>query len=76
MAKKNPTFEDQLLELKTITKQMEDGQLPLDEALQLFEKGIGLYRNCTTLLEETERKVSLLMENNEVKPLKDLEAVE
>ncbi len=76
MAKKNPTFEDQLLELKTITKQMEDGQLPLDEALQLFEKGIGLYRNCTNLLEETERKVSLLMENNEVKPLKDLEAVE
>ncbi len=76
MAKKNPTFEDQLSDLKTITKQLEDGQLPLDEALKLFEKGIGLYRSCSNLLEETERKVGLLMENSEVKPLNDLEVNE
>ncbi len=76
MAKKNASFEEQLTELRGITKQLEDGQLTLDESLKLFEKGIVLYRTCSSLLETTERKVSVLMESNEVKPLADLEVTE
>lgn len=76
MAKKNASFEEQLSELKSITKQLEDGQISLDDSLKLFEKGIALYRTCSSLLETTERKVSVLMENNEVKPLADGEVTE
>lgn len=76
MAKKTASFEEQLSELKSITKQLEDGQLSLDDSLKLFEKGIGLYRACSSLLETTERKVAVLMENNEVQPLADLEVTE
>lgn len=76
MAKKNASFEEQLTELKQITRQLEDGQLSLDDSLKLFEKGIALYRTCAALLETTERKVSVLMENSEVKPLADLEVNE
>lgn len=76
MAKKTASFEEQLTELKGITKQLEDGQISLDDSLKLFEKGIALYRTCSSLLEMAERKVSVLMENNEVKSLADLEVTE
>jgi exodeoxyribonuclease VII small subunit len=76
MAKKTASFEEQLTELNGITKQLEDGQISLDDSLKLFEKGIALYRTCSSLLDVAERKVSVLMENNEVKSLADLEVTE
>ena len=47
---------------------MESGELPLESALELFEEGVGLARNCQSQLEDAERKVELLLrERGEIK---------
>ncbi|MHC9509691.1 exodeoxyribonuclease VII small subunit [Kangiella sp. M94] len=58
-------FESQLQELETIVEQLEGGELPLDEALKVFEKGVKLSRQCQQLLSEAEQKVTILMDNQE-----------
>ena len=67
MPAKNKTthFESQLEELETIVEQLEDGDLPLDEALKIFEKGVKLSRQCQQLLAEAEQKVTILMDGQE-----------
>ena len=54
-------FEKALEELEKIVQDLEDTELPLDEAMALFEKGIKLSRFCTKKLEEAERKVEMLV---------------
>jgi len=54
-------FEDALEKLEDIVKKMEAGDIPLDEALKSFEEGIRLIRFCSAKLEETERRVDVLM---------------
>jgi len=66
MAKKK--FEDALAELETIVRRLEDEQLPLDEAIALFEEGIKLSRFCSARLEEAEKKISLLMSDDKGNP--------
>lgn len=64
MAKKAPNFEDSLAELEQLVERMEQGNLPLEEALKLFERGIQLTRVCQKSLKEAEHKVQLLLEEN------------
>lgn len=54
------SFETGLLELETIVKQMESSDLPLERALELFEKGIQLSTACRKQLEEAETRVEIL----------------
>lgn len=54
-------FEKSLDELETLVNRMEQGELSLDESLQSFERGIALYRNCQSALEQAELKVQQLM---------------
>jgi exodeoxyribonuclease VII small subunit len=61
MAKKK--FEEALQELETIVQRLEDGNLTLDESLSLFEEGIKLSRLCSQRLEEAEKKVEILLKN-------------
>ncbi|MRX28672.1 exodeoxyribonuclease VII small subunit [Kangiella sp. HZ709] len=63
-AKKN-NFENQLEELEALVEQLEDGDLPLDEALKIFEKGVKLSRQCQKHLAEAEQKVTILMNGKE-----------
>ncbi|NVK21290.1 MAG: exodeoxyribonuclease VII small subunit [Kangiellaceae bacterium] len=63
--KKITNFESQLEELETIVEQLEDGDLPLDEALKVFEQGVKLSRQCQQLLAEAEQKVTILMDGQE-----------
>ncbi|AOE50651.1 exodeoxyribonuclease VII small subunit [Kangiella sediminilitoris] len=58
-------FETQLEELESIVEQLETGELPLEESLKVFEKGVKLSRQCQQLLSEAEQKVTILMENQE-----------
>ncbi|MCW9027886.1 MAG: exodeoxyribonuclease VII small subunit [Kangiella sp.] len=58
-------FENQLQELESIVEQLEGGELPLDDALKVFEKGVKLSRQCQQLLAEAEQKVTILMDNQE-----------
>lgn len=56
-------FEDALKKLEDIVKKMEAGDLPLEEALKSFEEGIKLINFCQSKLNEAERRVELLLGN-------------
>ena len=57
MKQESQTFEQSLTRLEQIVKQMERGDVPLEQALALFEEGTGLVSSCTKLLDEAELKV-------------------
>ena len=58
-----PDFESALKRLEEIVKKLENGELSLDSALELFEEGIKLSRFCHTKLEQAERRVEILLKN-------------
>jgi len=63
MAKK--TFEQTLNALEKIVDELEDGNLPLEKALKKFDEGMALSRQCSTMLDETEKKVTQLLGDDE-----------
>jgi exodeoxyribonuclease VII small subunit len=62
---KEKSFEASLKELEQIVEQLETGDLALEHSLELFEKGVRLSRDCQKRLDEAERKVELLLKNDE-----------
>ncbi len=64
MAEKK-TFEELLQELGDTVRKLDNGQTPLDEAMELFEKGVKLTKECNKILDTAEKKVSLLLKNSE-----------
>ena len=58
------SFEASLDELEKVVKELEGGDLPLDRALALFEKGIGLSKTCRKQLEEAETRVEMLLKKD------------
>lgn len=63
-------FEDALEKLEDIVRKMESGDMPLEETLKSFEEGIKLIRFCSLKLEETERRVEMLMEKDNTLQIK------
>ena len=64
MSEKEPErFEDVVGALETLVTQLEAGQFPLDEALQIYERGVALARMGNTLLEGAERRVEELQKS-------------
>ena len=63
MAKKN--FEKALDELENIVQRLDENDLSLDEALSLFEEGIKLSRFCSQKLDSVEKKVEILLKDDE-----------
>ncbi|MBF0477645.1 MAG: exodeoxyribonuclease VII small subunit [Deltaproteobacteria bacterium] len=61
----NQTFEKALGRLEAIVNRMDGGDLPLEEALNIFEEGIRLSRFCASKLDEAETKVELLVKQGE-----------
>lgn len=59
-----PKFEDCLQRLEKIVDQLEKGEIPLEQALKLFEEGIQLSNSCRKELDEAEGKVEILLKNN------------
>jgi exodeoxyribonuclease VII small subunit len=53
-------FEHSLDELEQLVQRMEKGDLSLDDSLAAYERGVALYRNCQTALEQAELRVRLL----------------
>ena len=56
-----PSFEEGLDELEAIVEKLEDGELALEESLELFEKGVALSESCRKRLEEAETRVEVLL---------------
>jgi exodeoxyribonuclease VII small subunit len=61
-------FESAIAELENIVKTLEEGDLPLEKSLELFERGVQLSRFCHTKLEAAERRIEILNERGEVRP--------
>jgi len=59
------TFEQSMKQLEKIVQELEDGDLPLEKALKKFEEGMKLTKLCSEKLDETEKKVSILLKNSE-----------
>ena len=55
------SFESGLQELEQIVKEMESSELPLERALDLFEKGMRLSETCRKQLEEAETRIEILV---------------
>jgi exodeoxyribonuclease VII small subunit len=58
-------FEDALNKLEKIVSKLEEGDIPLEESLKLFEEGIRLSRFCNQKLDEAEKKVEILLKGKD-----------
>ncbi len=61
--KKEKAFEEALKELEEIVNRLEQGEIPLEEALHLFEQGVKLSRLCHTKLDEAQKRVEVLLKD-------------
>jgi exodeoxyribonuclease VII small subunit len=69
MSSTDPTikdFEAAIAELEAIVKKLEEGDLPLETSLQLYERGVQLSRFCHSRLEEAERRIEVLNERGQL----------
>ena len=60
-------FEAAIAELETIVKKLEDGDLPLEKSLELYERGVQLSRFCHARLEDAEKRIEILNERGELR---------
>ena len=68
MKEESRSFEQSLTRLDEIVRRMEKGDVPLEEALTLFEEGTGLVSSCNKLLDDAEMKVVQLTKGPDGNP--------
>jgi exodeoxyribonuclease VII small subunit len=73
---KSLDFEKSLRELESLVEKLEHGELPLEEALKHFERGVALTRECQTALKAAEARVEILTRRREANGPDDVEEVE
>jgi exodeoxyribonuclease VII small subunit len=64
-----PDFEASLAELEAIVARLEQGELPLEESLRQFERGVALTRSCQKALAQAEQKIRLLAKGADGEPV-------
>jgi exodeoxyribonuclease VII small subunit len=62
-------FEASLTALEKVVRELERGDLPLEESLKLFERGVKLSRECQERLNQAERRVEVLLRDTEGRPV-------
>lgn len=62
---KKLTFEQATERLEAIVNEMENGKVTLDRSLELFEEGVSLVKQCNTMLDKAEQKVSMLVKTDD-----------
>ena len=69
MINKSRTFEDAMSELEGIVQKLEKGELSIDESIEYFQKGVELSRYCSKKLDEIEKRITILIEeeNGDIK---------
>ena len=63
------SFETQLAALERVVRELERGDLPLEESLKLFEEGVRLSRDCQERLNQAERRIEVLLRDSEGRPV-------
>jgi len=59
------TFEKSVQDLEHIVKELEAGDLPLEDALKKFEEGVKLSKFCSAKLDEADKKVTILLQDQD-----------
>ena len=62
MAKEN--FEESMKKLETIVTELENGNLNLDESVKKFEEGMKIAKQCNNILEDAEKKITIILEED------------
>lgn len=57
-------FEESMKKLEEIVSILEKGELSLDESVEKFEEGMKISKECNKILEEAEKKITILLQNN------------
>ncbi len=63
--KKEINFEETIKKLETIANELEKGDLDLDTSVSKFEEGMELSKKCNEILENAEKRISILINNGE-----------
>ena len=64
MKKEELSFEELMKRLEDVTNRLENEELSLDESVALFEEGMNLSKKCNETLENAEKRIAILLENN------------
>ena len=64
-AAKEPTFEEAMIGLEGIVRELEEAEIPLEKSLEIFEDGVRLSRFLNGKLNEAEKKVEILLQGEE-----------
>ena len=62
--KKEENFESKMEELEKIVQELEKGDLSLEDSVSKFEEGMRISKECNTLLNNVEKKISIILEKN------------
>lgn len=65
MSEKSLNFEQAVAELEEIVKKLEKGELTLEESIHFFQRGVELTRYCSKKLDEAERSITMLIEDED-----------
>lgn len=71
MSKKKLSFEESLQRLEQIVRGMEQGDVPLEKSLELFEEGTALVRECGRMLDNAEQQVKKITAGTDGKPVEE-----
>ena len=62
------SFEEQMEQLEQIVAELEKGELNLEESVKKFEQGINISKKCNDILEKAEKKITILLrQEDEIK---------
>ncbi len=70
MAKKSETFETVLEKLEQVVGELDQGELPLEAALERFEQGVRLSKECARRLDAAEQRIEEILADGSTAPLK------
>ena len=62
---KKKSFEEALAKLEQITKELEEGDLSLEESLKYFDEGVKLAEQCNSKLNDAQKKIEILLKKND-----------
>ncbi|NLM75398.1 MAG: exodeoxyribonuclease VII small subunit [Clostridiaceae bacterium] len=57
-------YEQAIAELESIVNLLESGELTLEDSMKMFEKGVGLVRYCNKKLDDIEKRITIILEEN------------
>lgn len=63
--KENKKFEEMMEDLEQIAKDLESGNLSLDDSVKKFEQGMEISKECSKILEDAEKKITILTKNSD-----------